>query len=420
HQYYRELFRKEPSEIKVLLITSETTEINKFITRNWHKAFLELEYNTELMIEKRPFERTTNHNICQVLHEFKPDIAFMINWPASAMIEKGETRKNILWINRYRDTVNNELHHASPGYEYNNMFILPVLFEWADELKEIGIPEKRIFNTSDGVDISIFAKKEKIIRQYACDIVSVNNAVGSESFRIDFYLRSIKNEAYKKVIIKIVDELKGTFTDETLVFCLPNSHYFIEKINEKLIEHGGNLSSDGKIHLNNFFLHLMDSLCRGRIMEWIVDSGITSDINLWGKGWSNIDKFKKFHRGIARHGQELSSIYRGANISISDNPWALHERNYEVFASGGFPLIRHVNLPDIENANKITNYFRENDDVVLFYSKDDLLNKIQYYLDNPEERDRIAENGRQVVINKFSHIAITRKTMDFIKDYYKD
>ena len=420
HQYYRELFSKEPSEIKVLLITSETTEINKFITRNWHEAFLELGYITELLIEKRPFERTTNHNVSQVLHEFKPDMIFMINWTASGMIEKGETLKNILWINRYRDSLNNELHHAKPGYEYNNMFILPVLFEWAEELKDIGIPENRIFNTSDGVNISVFTKKAIISRQYACDIVSVNNAVGSESFRMDYYLRSIKNEAYKKVIMEMVDELTGTFSDEQIVFCMPNSHDFIDKIEKKLLEHGGNLSADGKIYLDNFFIHLMDSLCRGKIMEWIVDSGITSNIKLWGKGWPNIDKFKKYHMGIARHGDQLSSIYQGGKISISDNLWSLHERNYEIFAGGGFPLIRYVELPEVENSNKITNHFRENEEVVMFYSRDDLLNKIQYYLDNPEEREAIAEKGRQVVINNFSHVAIVKKTMDFIKDYYKD
>ena len=162
----------------------------------------------------------------------------------------------------------------------------------------------------------------------------------------------------------------------------------------------------------------MDSLCRGRIMEWIIDSKITDDIKLWGKGWSNNNKFKRFHMGMASHGDELSAIYRSSRISISDNLWTIHERNFEIFLSGGFPLIRHVEVPAVESMNIITNHFRENKDVVLFYSKDDLLNKIQYYLDNPDERERIAENGRQVVINNFSHTAIAEKSMDFIKNYF--
>lgn len=419
HQYYRDLLKKEPSKIKVLLITSEFSEINKFITRNWHEAFLELGYKAELMFEERPFEKINYFSISQAIHEFKPDVIFMINWTVSAFIEKGETCKNILWIIRHRDT-SYELHRAKPGYEYNNMFLLPILFEWKEKMKNIGIPENRIFTTSDGVNTGVFRKNNKIDRCYACDIVSVNNAAGSESLRLDFYLKDIKNELFKKIIFELIDMLKKAFNDEKTVFILPDTKSLIEILKEKLLFYDIPLCEDLKKYIENLFMHIMDSLCRGKIMEWIIDSRITTNIKLWGKGWSNNEKFKEFHMSIARHGEQLSSIYQGAKISISDNPWAVHERNFEVFASGGFPLIRYVKWPEIENPNKITNHFKENEEVVMFYSKDDLLNKIQYYLDNPEERERIAENGRRVVINNFSHTAIARKTMDFIKDYYKE
>lgn len=96
----------------------------------------------------------------------------------------------------------------------------------------------------------------------------------------------------------------------------------------------------------------------------------------------------------------------------------MHERNFEILASGGFPLVKALEEDSLDKSDNITNYFKENEEIVLFYSKDDLLNKLQYYLDNPQERERIAENGRQVVLNNFSHTAIARKTMDFIKSYY--
>ena len=55
---------------------------------------------------------------------------------------------------------------------------------------------------------------------------------------------------------------------------------------------------------------------------------------------------------------------------------------------------------------------------MLFYNKEDLLNKIQYYLDHPEERKRIAEKGREVAVRKFSNIAIAKKSMDSIQQYF--
>lgn len=420
HQYYRDLFVKDPSGTKILLIATENTEINKFITKNWHEAFRKLGYNTRFLIEKEPFEQVTNHYIHEAIHEFKPDVVFIINWCVSTFLGKGEARKNLLWIMRYRDSVGCELHHAKPGYEYNNMFILPILFEWTEKLRDIGIPENRIFNTSDGININLIAKKNEVNRSYVCDIVSVNNAVGSESFRLNYYFQVMTNESYKKTVIEVLDRFKERLNNEKTVFAMPDKKQFIKEFKEKLSVYGYRLNDESTKVTVNLFDHIIDSFCRGKIMEWIVDSGITTNIKLWGKGWSNHEKFKKFHMGIARHGEELISIYRGSEISISDALWGLHERNFEIFASGGFPIIRHVEWPEIENPNKITNYFRENEEVVMFYSKDDLLNKIQYYLDNPEERERIAENGRQVVINNFSHIAIARKTMDFIKDYYRD
>ncbi len=418
-RYYRELFAKGPSDIKIMLITSEKTEINQFIARNWFEAFLGLEYQAKLLIENEPYEHISNYDVYDSMNEFKPDIVFHINFTSNDIFkDECETRKNILWITRYRDSAGASLRDAAPGYEYNNTFVLPIYYKWEEQLKRIGFPENRILTTSDGVNTNVFKSKEKVNNQHVCDIVSVNNAVGSLSFRLDFYLGNIKNEIVHEAISEVVDELKGKIDDEKIIFIRPDYNSILDMMKEKLLTHGLYLNDEFHKSLMNLFDHIYDSLCRGRIMEWIIDSGITSNIKLWGKGWSNIKKFRKNHMGVARHGDELSSIYRSSKISISDNPWPVHERNFEVFASGGFPLIRYSKWPEIEKLHKITNYFRENEEVVLFYSKDDLLDKIQYYLDNPDERERVAENGRQIVIDHFSHIAIAGKTMDFIKNYY--
>ncbi len=81
--------------------------------------------------------------------------------------------------------------------------------------------------------------------------------------------------------------------------------------------------------------------------------------------------------------------------------------------------MKSMSMEEQEKMDSITNYFKENEEIVLFHDKDDLLNKVQYYLDSPEERERIAENGKNVVIRNFSSLAVTSKTMDFIKEYYR-
>lgn len=415
HQYYENLFLRSPSDIKILLCVSEGTELNKFIVKNWHKAFLELGYRSELLIEREPYELLNEKSITERIYTYKPDILFMINWVIDSFIQDADIRKNLLWIMRYRDAYS--LSYADKNYEdYCNMFISPILFEWTEQLKRVGVPENRIYNTSDGVDISIFSKNDAITSQYACDIVCVNNSGGSELTRLDYWLRDIKNERTKLLFKDLYEELKEKAFDNMHLHLPDNIRAYIDKKIFKLRDI--DIPASGKKYLVDFCTHMLDSICRTIIMEWVIDSGITNKIRLWGKGWINKEKFRKFHMGTARHGRELANIYRSSSISMSDNLWSLHERNFEILASGGFPLIRYVRHPEVEERNKITNYFKENEEGVLFYSKDDLLNKIQYYLDNPSERERIAENGRQVVINNFSHVAIARKTMNFIKGYY--
>ena len=97
-----------------------------------------------------------------------------------------------------------------------------------------------------------------------------------------------------------------------------------------------------------------------------------------------------------------------------------HERNYEILASGGFPLVKSLEADELQYMDNITNYFREDEEIVLFYNRDDLLNKVQYYLDNPDDRDIIAEKGRKVVISNISSPAIVKNTMEFVRNYYDD
>lgn len=413
-QYYEKLFLRSPPDIKILLCVSESTELNKFIVKNWHKAFLELGYRAKLLTESEPYELMNERSISEGIYAYKPDIFFIINWTVDSFFQEADIRKHLLWIMRYRDAV--DVSYADKNYDdYCNVFISTILFEWTELLKKSGVPEKRIFNISEGVDITIFSKNDTITTCYDCDIVCVNNSGGSEIDRLNYWLQDTKDERTILFYYDLYEGLKEMVLDNMHLLLSENIRIYVDK---KISERGIDAPDSSKKYILNSCIHMLDSICRSKIMEWVIDSGITHNIKLWGKGWSNIEKFRKFHMGMAKHGKELANIYSHSRISISDSPWSLHERNFEILASGGFPLVRYVRLPEVEGENMITNYFKENEEIVLFYSKDDLLNKIQYYLDNPQERERIAENGRQVVLNNFSQVAITKKTMDFIKSYY--
>jgi len=72
----------------------------------------------------------------------------------------------------------------------------------------------------------------------------------------------------------------------------------------------------------------------------------------------------------------------------------LKGRVFEIMMSGALLL---------ESANEqIACYFEDGVDYVSFTTKEDLLDKIHYFLEHPDERLKIAENGRNKCIEKYT------------------
>lgn len=411
YNYYKDLFLKEPNNIKILLPTPQRTTANKFITKNWYNAFLDLGYNAEYQIDKKPYEHLTVAGVWKKIYEFKPDIVFDINYTVDWLTpheNKNAIINNLLWIMRYRD-------YGKYAKTDNNMFVLPFVKRFIKHINEdIGIANSRILYTADGVDTKLFNINRAANNRYVCDIVSVNNKVGNEDIEINAILGISQNEIFQKTIFELCNEIKEiAFSGEVLAYDSPKLR---KMITEKLIYRGFSIKEVGMQFIAFHLSIISDTFNRQKVMEWIIDSNITKSIKVWGNGWHNIEKFRKFDMGLAKY-DELPHIYQNSRIALSNTHGVyLHERNFEILASSGFPLIKHMG-DDFDEYN-ITDYFKENNDIILYYNKNDLLNKIQYYLDNPHERDRIANNGKNIVCQQFTNTAIAKKTMDFIKNYY--
>ncbi len=91
---------------------------------------------------------------------------------------------------------------------------------------------------------------------------------------------------------------------------------------------------------------------------------------------------------------ELPSVYAGSQINVnilhSQCRSGLNPRVYDVLACGGFLLTS-------ENPG-ISDEFVDGEHLVTFRTPDELRDQVRYYLDHPEERQRIAEAGRRRVL----------------------
>ncbi len=138
---------------------------------------------------------------------------------------------------------------------------------------------------------------------------------------------------------------------------------------------------------------------REEIIEYLRKNNIS--IKTFGRGWGNYIPFK-----------EIITIFSNSkinlNISASSRNAEMKQikgRVFEVTMCGGFLLTDYV--------KGLENYFKIGKEIVCYKDREDLINKIKYYLKNENERKRIAINGY--------HAAIKRNTWNNrLSDIFKE
>jgi hypothetical protein len=116
---------------------------------------------------------------------------------------------------------------------------------------------------------------------------------------------------------------------------------------------------------------------------------------VFGRGWHYNDG------NVNTSQNEEANWYRGCKIAINCSHFNVARYNSDrllrILGSGTFCLsYKHPEMEqDYENYKHL----------VYFESIEDLINKIDYYLEHENERKQIAENGRQLVLNRntFKH-----------------
>ena len=120
-------------------------------------------------------------------------------------------------------------------------------------------------------------------------------------------------------------------------------------------------------------------------------------------------KLNSIGRGIlsAAAPQDGSSKHRDQSTIV--NKLVLDQikgRNFEVPGCGGFTLTgRAENLED---------YYRDGKEVVIFEDADDLVRKVQYYLDHDDERAAIAQSGYDRTMHEHTYIHRFNEIFDCI------
>ena len=127
-------------------------------------------------------------------------------------------------------------------------------------------------------------------------------------------------------------------------------------------------------------------LGRPELVTFLNQSGI--DIRVWGAGWENFPAIRDIAHGLQPHfrmleGFSASKIVLGMGWCSADGRTPqIKGRLFEYAACRAFQLTNYD--------KRVTEYFKEGEEILFYRDKYDLADKIRYYLDHDDERERIA------------------------------
>lgn len=185
--------------------------------------------------------------------------------------------------------------------------------------------------------------------------------------------------------------------------CDPDFHTPVGLSTEEKKQYGTDLAFVGSYYLN-----------RAELFQKLTDF----DLGIWGPGWEKLhldSPLRKFLRGGELKPEVWLKVYSASKIVLAthyhdlENRFPVHQaspRIFEALACGAFVIS--------DNQRDVFSLFKEGVHLERFVDSKDLIEKIKYYLDHPEERKRIAEQGNNEVTQKHTYVYRIEKLIQLV------
>ncbi|MBF0186371.1 MAG: glycosyltransferase family 1 protein [Magnetococcales bacterium] len=151
---------------------------------------------------------------------------------------------------------------------------------------------------------------------------------------------------------------------------------------------------------------------KARPVEHLVKAGV--DLHVYGKNWSQISGIDSAIRGQIAFGDELNRLTNRAKIALNAPGTTFHMRSLEIIGSRTFMLSR--DLPHAFDLTSLTDFFERDSEVILYRDGMDLVEKVHYYLDNPEQRERIAERAYRKSLDQFTYPKVAERMINVVSE----
>lgn len=398
---------------KILFLTSRFTTVLQYHTRDMKHAAELLGLETEIAIEKSDLHRTMGLDFYNKIFEFKPDIIFCID---HFRFEYQCIPENLIWICWTQDPMQHIMDPNTPDKLLFSDFILNHFTTW-NEFIRIGYPAKKLIDAPIPANDEIYKKYEltdEEVRNFSCDICFVCHASNYVT-EVNRLLSNISEQFVKDAVNQVCKEYYDmAYSDSKFYY---SREEFINFLSESLEQKNIKLMDEGiDVLAEQFYYYINQKLFRIILVRWLIEAGF-HNIKLWGNGWLDIPEFSQYAMGPAENGTTLSKIYQASKIVIGNNLMTTAAaRVWESMLSGTFYLSNYIPPEcDITDIRKI---LIENEDFVMFYNRDDLVNKINYYLTNESERQKMIKIGQAKAIEHMTFKGLMKKTLKILQEKF--
>ena len=259
---------------------------------------------------------------------------------------------NFVWFQDLMPILTNEIDFNLRKRD----FIFSLLEDFDKLLYKKGIPKEKLFRQPITTSERLYNNKYNVVRENKIVFIG-------DSFQGQFENR--KNES---LIIKEIQEKLN--------------------LNQKI--NFDEIVSTFEIDINYLKLVLYPAVLRQEIVFWACKQKLVS-VEIYGRGWENINFADNFYKGILPYGEEIAKVYNSAKYSIVISPNSYYQqRLFEMSLCGTIPLIYDDYINNEE--------FRYKDNAFLFSTYEEMFSCLDK---EPKENPELI--GKKNTYEKFAN-----------------
>ena len=310
------------------------------------------------------------------------DMVLTVNY--FPLISMACQERNIPYVSWCCDCPLGTMYHETVYNPVNTIFTFDMLN--AIEFKAMGANVHYLPLCAEVERVDKLLAESNDLSEYACDISFVGSMYNKNSYDEVYEHLPEYLQGYFDAVMKMQMNIYGEYLLDDMLDSKTinelNKHFLLAKSDQSFSDLGLVFSTT----VLGFKIAQMER------KSMLAELSKCSEIDLYTDD-DKIDMPGVRNRGLADYWNVAPKIFNSSkinlNFTIRNIRSGLPLRLWDIVGAGGFLITNYQ--PELEM------YFKNGEDLVFFTDKDDLKEKVRYYLSHEEERKQIALNGQRKV-----------------------